>query len=299
MISLRIAVVEKITSFELRTKILADFVQKKVVSARELDKIKQAHDDHQKTLDEVLAWLQKNEISFERFSLRLKLDLDAFECVITVGGDGTLLAVSHQIKNPTILLGVRSSGTSVGFLCCCDQSSFATVMERLLKNTLKIATVDRVSARITHAGDQLHIRSCPALNDILYTNENPAATTRYIINLNGKSEAHHSSGIWLSTAAGSTAGIFSAGGQQMDLEDPRIQYCVRELYTFQNRNFELSRGFIDLPAVKSPAHEPAFFIENRCDRAVIALDGQEEILYMEWGDKVEFMRDASLRLAIA
>ena len=290
---------EKITSFDLRSKILGKFAQKEIISSQEEKKIRQAHDDHQETLACIVSWLISKQVTFELFSLRLKLELDTFDCVLTVGGDGTLLAVSHQMKNPTVLIGVRSSGTSVGYLCCCDQSTFAATMEKFLNKTLTFVAASRISARITHAHDQTQIRSCPALNDILYTNENPAGTTRYNLNINGKKETHHSSGIWIATSAGSSAGIMAAGGEQVELSDPRFQYCVRELYAFQNKQLALRKGFIDLPPAQSSTSEVFFHIENRCDRAVIALDGQEEILYMEWGDKVEFFQDEPLHLAIA
>ncbi len=296
---MKIAVVEKITSFSFRGKILTQYTEKGLISAAEFAKIKQAHDDHQQTMACVLDWLNTKNIIFERFSLGLKLDLEKFDCVVTVGGDGTLLAVSHQIKNSVILLGVRSSGTSVGFLCCCDQDSFPETFQKYLDKTLNIVAVTRVSAKITHANDQTQIQSCPALNDILYTNENPAGTTRYRINLNNNIENHHSSGVWISTSAGSSAGIMAAGGEQMELSDQRIQYCVREPYAFQKKKLNLCQGFVDLSPENLTSSQPIFSIENRCDRAVIALDGQEEILYMEWGDKVEFLRDDPLLLALA
>src|SRR5262249_21906151 len=54
-----------------------------------------------------------------------------------------------------------------------------------------------------------------------------------------------SSGVWISTAAGSTAGIGSAGGKKMPLRSRRIQYLVRELYREPNRKYQFTRGFVE------------------------------------------------------
>ena len=58
----------------------------------------------------------------------------------------------------------------------------------------------------------------------------PAETTRYELQFNKKVEEHKSSGLWLSTAIGSTAAISAAGGQELAFDSQLSQYIVRELY---------------------------------------------------------------------
>jgi NAD+ kinase len=67
--------------------------------------------------------------------------------------------------------------------------------------------------------------------------------TRYRLSVDGREEAQRSSGLWIATAAGSTAGIRSAGGRRMPLTSRRIQFLVREPYTWPARRYALPRGF--------------------------------------------------------
>jgi NAD+ kinase len=82
-----------------------------------------------------------------------------------------------------------------------------------------------------------------AFNDVLVAHRNPAAMTRYRLTVGSAQEDHRSSGVWVSTAAGSTAGIRSAGGRRMPISSRRLQYLVREPYTWPQRRYRLARGF--------------------------------------------------------
>jgi NAD+ kinase len=75
---------------------------------------------------------------------------------------------------------------------------------------------------------------------VLVCHRNPAATTRYEIVVGGVSEIHRSSGIWIATAAGSTAAILSAGGRALAPRSRRLQYRVRELYREPGRSYRLA-----------------------------------------------------------
>jgi hypothetical protein len=82
----------------------------------------------------------------------------------------------------------------------------------------------------------------PCLNDVLVANENPCMMSRYVLRAGSRAEKQSSSGIWISTPAGSTAGIRSAGGTVMPLEGSLLQYLVREPYTPRTVRYELLRG---------------------------------------------------------
>ena len=71
----------------------------------------------------------------------------------------------------------------------------------------------------------------PVLNEILFCNPIPSATTRYLLTNTGVTQLQQSSGIWISTAAGSTGAILGAGGSLMHLSDWRFQYRIRELFS--------------------------------------------------------------------
>src|SRR4029434_11165662 len=70
-----------------------------------------------------------------------------------------------------------------------------------------------------------------ALNDLLVAHANPAAMTSYTIQLGTISEPQRSSGLWIATAAGSTAAIRAAGGRMLPLRSRKLQYLVTEPHT--------------------------------------------------------------------
>ena len=80
------------------------------------------------------------------------------------------------------------------------------------------------------------------MNDLLVTSRNPAMMSRYVVTAGNRSERHASSGMWISTPAGSTAGIRSAGGTVMPLEGALVQYLVREPYLTGGVRYELIRA---------------------------------------------------------
>ena len=93
----------------------------------------------------------------------------------------------------------------------------------------------------------------------------PAATTRYLIERGAVSEEQRSSGLWIATAAGSTAGIKSAGGKVLPLDSQRLQYLVRELYREPSRTYALTRGFL------APNEE--LIVASKMQKAHIYVDG--------------------------
>lgn len=149
--------------------------------------------------------------------------------VITVGGDGTVLDASHKFQSDHggTLLGVNSDpDRSVGFLCAARKDNFEDVLQKVLDNRLKPTRLPRVRGDID--GTPLPF---PVLNEVLFAHRNPAGTTRYSLAAPGRpQEQHKSSGIWIAGPVGSTAAIASAGGEVLDLDDPRLQVVVREPY---------------------------------------------------------------------
>ena len=55
----------------------------------------------------------------------------------------------------------------------------------------------------------------------------PAAMTSYTLDIGSVSEPQRSSGLWIATAAGSTAAIRAAGGCILPLRSRKLQYLVR------------------------------------------------------------------------
>ncbi|MEZ4703721.1 MAG: hypothetical protein R3A11_00720 [Bdellovibrionota bacterium] len=85
----------------------------------------------------------------------------------------------------------------------------------------------------------------PALNDVLITNRNPASTSRYLFSLGDITEEHRSSGIWVSTAAGSTAAISGAGGVNLPLDSTSYQFVIREPYEYRDIQLRLKKKILE------------------------------------------------------
>ncbi len=200
--------------------------------------------EQKRTVDAVRRTLQARRLAFAEGSLvkptaALKRQLATADFVISIGGDGTLLGASHYVRD-ALMLGVNAApGDSVGHFCSVHRQNFAERLDAIL--ALQWRPVELARLQVVLDG-----RVLPelALNDVLITHHCPAATTRYLLEVAGRVEEQRSSGIWISTAAGSTAGIGSAGGRRMPLRSRRIQFLVRELYREPHRAYELTRGFV-------------------------------------------------------
>lgn len=249
----------------------------------------QADAEQQRTIDVVLQTLSQHGIPFTQFSARdfslaEKRQIKAADLVITIGGDGTALNTSHYITNG-LMLGVNSApGDSIGHFCHAHRRNFATCFSDILRARWQPTAL----ARLAIALDDKWLPEL-ALNDVLIAQDCPAATTRYIIELGGASEEQRSSGIWISTAAGSTAGIRSAGGKVMPLQSRRLQYFVRELYREPQRSYALTRGFI------KPGEE--IRIASKMQNAHVYIDGARTTYEFPFGTRARIrLAEFALRL---
>lgn len=203
-----------------------------------------------------------------------------YDLVVSVGGDGTFLAAAGQVVD-TPILGVNSDPAhSLGLWTCADRHTFREQLSKALRGELEILRLQRL--RITING-----RAVPelAFNDVLFASRNPAAMTRYQLTVDAREEAQRSSGLWIATAAGSTAGIRSAGGRRMSLTSKRIQYVVREPYTWPARRYALTRGFASRLLLIPMAGDASLWIDGSRTRKDLHL-----------GDKVEIRPGAPLTL---
>ncbi len=148
-----------------------------------------------------------------------------FGLVVVMGGDGTFLDASHWTRRVPVL-GVHSDPErSVARFSGCRVEKFGALLDAYGMGRVKPSRLPRLSVKLN--GKSM---KWPVLNDILVSSKNPAATSRYTIGVGGRHEEQMSSGVWISTAAGSTAANLSAGGKTFHPEKPVFQYVVREPY---------------------------------------------------------------------
>ncbi len=286
-----VLIVTKITNYELHGETTEAKVARGVVSQDALDRLRTAHGEHYKTLKTVKKLLKEAGVPYEEVSReKRRTSSDQGDTIITIGGDGTLLAASHQMPDGGRIVGIRSSHSSVGYLCCAGPGEEDRVIQSLVCDTVRTESIPRVKAMIRRTDRTEEFTTEPILNDFLYANANPAATTRYRLNVDNDTELHRSSGIWIATGVGSTAAIFAAGGEKRPGTDTLAQYRVRELYRLSNPPPRFDGGLFD------PDSTP-FEIENRCQNAILALDGQHGVELLNYGDRIRFVRAHPINLA--
>src|SRR5689334_9792991 len=223
--------------------------------------MRRSHEEHERTLGEVgetlhrlgvdVTWVRRGHAPF---------DPEGAALVITVGGDGTLLAASHRVGR-TPLLGVNSAPShSVGFFCGVKMGQAKTAIPRALDGKMRAVKLARMSVLVNGA-----VVSTRVLNDALFCHRSPAATSRYIVTLGKVVEEQKSSGFWIGPAAGSTAAQRSGGGKILPLTSKVIQLVVREPYTPEGEKLRLTRVLVpdgkEL-GVRSKIREARLFIDG-------------------------------------
>lgn len=231
-----------------------------------------AYEDNQRAIDAVIRHLDMQGIPWEKGEVG-SLCVDGLHpLVLSVGGDGTLLAASHRVLT-TPVLGINSRpGVSVGFFCPVNSGNFQGLLADILEQRVMPRQLMRMDPLVN--GQRL----CPpALNDILYTARNPASTTVYRIHFEDREEMQKSAGVWISTPAGSTAGILAAGGTSMHLDDDRMQFLVRECYCVREPREPLRTG----------TFRDGLKITNLTPEASVYVDGTRIVHPLHYGDVVE------------
>ncbi len=235
-----------------------------------------AHDEHVRAVEEVYETLEG--LGVETLLLhgaQAEFDPVGASLIVTVGGDGTLLAASHNVSDVP-LLGVNSAPHfSVGFFCAASGRSTARLLRQALEG--KAQTVDLARMRVKLNGQ---IRSERVLNEALYCHAEPAATSNYIVRAGRRKEEQKSSGLWVGTAAGSTAAIRSAGGRILPLTSRRLQMVVREPYVGRGRMPALVRYVVP--------ETGKLIVISKMELARVFLDGPYRRLTVRLGDEVCF-----------
>ncbi|GAC1539836.1 MAG: hypothetical protein NVS3B10_04550 [Polyangiales bacterium] len=247
-----------------------------------VERMRGAHAQHETTLDEV----QRALIGLGcEITLVTAAELDEFrvvdprghDLVVTVGGDGTLLAASHGIGDTRVLAINSAPQFSVGFFCAAKMGHVKRALAAALAGELPVTRLSRMKVS---KNDVLLTRR--VLNETLVCCASPAATTRYILEHRGKVEEQKSSGIWVGPPAGSTAAQRSAGGRVQPLGSERLQYVVREPYMPAEKRLRMTRGLVD------PGDE--LVLRAKMGEGRVFVDGPHEVYSITIGDVLRFSR---------
>ena len=132
------------------------------------------------------------------------------ECILVLGGDGTMLQAARKNLNTDIPMIGINMGTK-GYLTEIEVSGLYEALDCLLNNQYHVESRMMLSDVIYKAGQET--QPMCALNEISITRKGSLAVIHYNVFVNGKLlKVYNGDGIMVSTPTGSTGYNLSAGG---------------------------------------------------------------------------------------
>ena len=201
-----------------------------------------AYGIYKSTLDKVKKTLKKYGISYN-LADRDKLKHEQFlnrDLIIAVGGDGTFLRAA-QFVDKQVMLGVNADVRSKeGFFMSSDKNDFESILKKILHNKISIKKFPRLGMFINSKKIEML-----ALNELFIGPKKAYHAAKYILELDGKKERQKSSGVLVTTPAGSYAWAKACGIKTMRLDSENFQFIVREPYEGKVfRNYGLKNGIL-------------------------------------------------------
>ena len=237
--------------------------------------LRASHMQHNESVHKVNRILRNRGIELTHRTDMPTTPTEGFDIVITIGGDGMVLGASHAIRDKTPILGVNSAPSfSVGYLTGCVAEQLDSTLDAFETGVLMPLEVQRLSLRI--AGRCIGV---PVLNDVLFCADNPAMTSRYKLRWPDGEELQRSSGIWISTPAGSTSALASAGGPTLPLTAKQFAFLIREPYAPPGSSVRFRSAVL--------TEKQNFSIENRTREASVFLDGSHRRYSVNFGQRID------------
>ncbi|MBI2093882.1 MAG: NAD(+)/NADH kinase [Candidatus Omnitrophica bacterium] len=240
----------------------------------DLRDMQRAHDVHEQALSTVVHALRQLPVDFD---LACRVDLRVhrrYHLIVTVGGDGTFLQAARSASN-TPILGVNSDPSrSEAVFSAATKNTFPALCRLSMKGCLPEVQLYRLQLRLN--GRWLPHR---AVNDVLIVHDDPATMSRYRIQIGSLKELQKSSGVWVSTAAGSSSAVRAAGGYLLPWHAKKFQYRPRELYEGR-----LSRARLRGGVLSSAQRVKIHWLMRR---GSIFIDGPHLRIPLRFADEVE------------
>ncbi|MBO4510661.1 MAG: NAD(+)/NADH kinase [Lachnospiraceae bacterium] len=159
------------------------------------------------------------------------------ECVIVLGGDGTILETSRAIGEMEIPMVGINLGT-LGFMSCIEKSRIDYAIKELVEDNFTIE--NRMLLKVTSLSGNKK-STCLALNDVTVTRSGLSRLIKTDVLVNGQAVGSYSGdGCLVSTPTGSTGYNLSAGGPIVTPEAKLM--CITPIcpHTFNSRTIVVS-----------------------------------------------------------
>lgn len=197
--------------------------------------------EHTVAVSNIITLLNKEKICYKAIcrSTLHSTDIKQIDLIIVVGGDGTFLRASHYAADIP-MLGINSNPQKTeGFFMHYTPKNIEKCLKRIKKRKEKLFGLTRLQATIN--GNP----TVPCLNEYFIGHKKSYGVAQYTLRIPSGKEQQKSSGVLISTAAGSHAWTKSAAGDVLELNDNRFQFLVREPYNGRLSKPTLIRGIIN------------------------------------------------------
>lgn len=165
--------------------------------------------------------------------------LENLECVITIGGDGTLLHAAKDLQSLDVVFIGVNKGT-LGFLAEISPDDMEQSLDRLIGEQFNVESRMMLQGEVIR--DNKVIYTSTVLNDIVIHRGGDLSVSDYDVYVNGQLLGKFTAdGIILSTPTGSTAYNLSAGGPVARPDSHMIILTPICAHTIGNRSILLAQ----------------------------------------------------------
>lgn len=201
---------------------------------------------------------------------------DNVDCVVVLGGDGTLLRAAREVVNREIPLCGINLGT-LGYLAEINSHSIYPALDQLMNGEYEIERRMMLTGSVYHQGTL--VERDIALNDIVISREGPQRIVRFNNYVNDEFlNSYKADGIIIATPTGSTGYSLSAGGPIISPEASMMLMTPLAPHTLNTRS-------IVFPGKDKIIVEIGIGRDGETERGIASFDG-DTVAQMETGDRI-------------
>ena len=183
------------------------------------------------------------------------------DCILVLGGDGTLIRLATKVESLSIpLVGVNLG--NLGYLCELEKSTVFPAIDRLMEDAYTLE--ERMMLCGNKSGED---RYRSALNDVVIHRTGDLSILHLNVYVNGSFlTTYNADGIIVATPTGSTGYNMSAGGP---IVEPKAQIILLTPINAHNLNSRsIVLGAEDVIEIELSSRRP-----DQDEKAVVSLDG--------------------------
>lgn len=206
---------------------------------------------------------------------------DDTECIIVLGGDGTLIRAATKVESLGIpLIGVNLG--TLGYLCELEESTVFEAIDRLMADNYTLEERIMLSAQIDGSA-----RTQFALNDVVIHWTGDLSMLQLQVYVNGNFlTIYHADGIIVATPTGSTGYNLSAGGPIVDPKSKMLLLTPINAHDLNGQSIVLSAD--DVVEIEMGSRR-----FQKDEKACVSFDGDTTI-HMKVGDRLKVARGNSV-----